>query len=245
MNWRNRAKHFNDLKWVNHQLYLEAFVRAGKFSKSDIVLDVGTGTGIIARSIAPLVKVVVGLDKSEDMLRVSRQLLWPVNISFVKMNILQQTFGAEVFDKITARHVFHHIVRGTQRAMNECYRVLKKRGLMVLSEGVPPSPEVKEDYIKIFRLKEVRLTFMSDYLVALMERAGFQNIHTETIWLRRMSVRNWLTNSGLPQVTQDRIFHLHVNGREVFKRAYNMVEADNDCFIDMKMAILTGEKYDK
>ena len=126
--------------------------------------------------------------------------------------------------------------------MNECYRVLKTGGLMVFSEGVPPSPEVKQDYIEIFKLKEKRLTFMEADLIALMERAGFNNIQVNIVWLRRMSVRNWLTNSGLPQSIQDEIFELHVNAKDYFKRAYNMVEADRDCLIDMKMAILIGMK---
>ena len=113
---------------------------------------------------------------------------------------------------------------------------------MVFSEGVPPSPEVKPDYIEIFKLKEKRLTFMEEDLIALMERAGFENVKLEIIWLRRMSVRNWLTNSGLPQTIQDEIYALHVNAKDYFKEAYNMVDAGGDCYIDMKMAILKGEK---
>ena len=113
---------------------------------------------------------------------------------------------------------------------------------MVFSEGIPPSPEVKQDYIEIFKLKEKRLTFIEDDLIALMERAGFRNIQAGILWLRKMSVRNWLANSGLPQSIQDRIFELHVNVGDYFKRAYNMVEVEGDCLIDMKMVILTGEK---
>jgi len=126
--------------------------------------------------------------------------------------------------------------------MNEAYRVLKPGALMVFSEGVPPSPQVKQDYIEIFKLKEKRLTFMEEDLVALMERAGFKNIQVSIVWLRRTSVRNWLTNSALPQSIQDEIFNLHANAKDYFKRVYNMAEVDGDCFIDMKMAILTGEK---
>ncbi|UCG93694.1 MAG: hypothetical protein JSW13_04350, partial [Candidatus Aerophobus sp.] len=87
-----------------------------------------------------------------------------------------------------------------------------------------------------------RLIFMEEDLVALMERAGFKNIQVSIIWLRRTSVRNWLTNSALPQSIQDEIFNLHVNAKDYFKRVYNMAEVNGDCFIDMKMAILTGEK---
>jgi len=237
--WRKRAEHYNELDWVNHHSYLDAFVRAGNFKKTDVVLDVGTGTGIIAHSVAPFVKEVIGLDKSQDMMEHSN---WQGNKYFIKRNIFDPIFADEVFDKVTARQVFHHIIRGTQKAMNECYRVLKKGGLMIFSEGVPPSPEVKKDYIEIFKLKEKRLTFMEEDLIALMRRAGFNNIRTEVIWLRKMSIRNWLINSSLPQTVQEKIFELHVNAEDYFKKAYNMKEVNGDCLIDMKMAILTGEK---
>lgn len=237
--WKTRAQHYDELEWVNHQLYLDAFVKAGDFKKTNVVLDIGTGTGIIAHAVAPFVKEVIGLDKSQHMLEHSN---WSGNMYFIKRNILDPIFKDRVFDKVTARLVFHHILKGTQKAMNECHRVLKKGGLMVFSEGVPPSPEVKQDYIEIFKLKEKRLTFMKEDLIALMERAGFEHIQSEILWLRKMSVRNWLANSGLPQSIQDRIFECHVNAKDYFKKAYDMVEIEGDCLIDMKMIVLTGEK---
>jgi len=185
------------------------------------------------------VKEIIGLDKSKHMLEHSN---WQENKYFIKRNILDPIFADEVFDKVTARQVFHHILRGTQKAINECHRVLKKGGLMIFSEGVPPSPEVKQDYIEIFKLKERRLTFMEEDLIALMRGAGFKNIQTELLWLRKMSVGNWLVNSGLPGSIQNRILKLHVHAGDYFKKAYNMIEVDRDCLIDMKMVILTGEK---
>jgi len=144
-------------------------------------------------------------------------------------------FKDEVFDKVTARLVFHHILEGTQKAMDRCYRVLKRGGKMILSEGIPPSEEVKEDYIKIFKLKEKRLTFMEEDLIALMKEAGFKNIQSRILWLRQMSVKNWLVNSGLPQSTKNKIFRLHLNARDRFKKAYHMIEKERDCWIDMKI----------
>ena len=237
--WRTRSEQYNELEWANHQSFLDAFVQAGDFKETDIVLDVGTGTGIVAHAISPLVKQVIGLDKSQDMLEHSN---WYDNMYFIKRDILDPIFKEDVFDKVTTRQVFHHILENTQEAMDECYRVLKKGGQMIFSDGVPPSKEVKEDYMAIFKLKEERLTFMDEDLIALMERAGFRDIQISVLWLRQMSIKNWLINSGLPQSTQDEIFKLHVNAGDYFKEAYNLVENGGDCFIDMKMVILLGEK---
>ena len=237
--WKMRSQHYNDLEWANHRLYLDTFIEGGNFKKNEIVLDVGTGTGIVAHAVSPFVKQVVGLDKSQDMLEHSN---WCGNMYFIKRDILNPIFADEVFDKVTCRQVFHHILRDRQKAMDICYKLLKKGGLMILSEGVPPTKRVKEDYIEIFRLKEKRLTFYEEDLVDLMKKGGFRDIELKIIYLRKMSVRNWLTSSGIPRVIQEKIYGLHKNAADYFKKDYNMIETGNDCLIDMKMAILTGKK---
>lgn len=237
--WKIRSRHYNDLEWVSHRFYLEAFIKAGEFKKTDIVLDVGTGTGVVAHAISPFVKEVHGLDKSQDMLEHSN---WSGNMYFVKRDMMSPFFIDGVFDKITCRLVFHHILRHRQMAMNECYRILKKGGLMVFSEGVPPTKAVKKEYVEIFRLKEKRATFYEEDLTALMKNSGFKNIKLKVVCLRNMSIRNWLANSGLSNVIQEKIYNLHKYAPDYFKRDYNLIEKDNDCFIDMKMVILTGRK---
>jgi len=144
---------------------------------------------------------------------------WNDNKYFIKRDIRDPFFNKSVFDVVTARMVFHHILENTQGAMNECYRIVRKGGRMVFSEGVPPSKEVREDYIEIFRLKEERLTFYEDDLIALMKGAGFENISLKTIVLPQMSVRNWLDNSGLSQSIKDQIFKLYVESKDYFKKA--------------------------
>jgi len=237
--WKIRSQHYNELEWANHRLYLDEFISAGKFRKSDVVLDVGTGTGIVAHGLSPLVGEVIGLDKSQDMLEHSN---WHGNMYFIKRNIFDPIFDDGVFDKITCRQVFHHILRNRQKAMDICYRMLKRGGMMVFSEGVPPTKRVKKDYIEIFRLKEKRATFYEEDLVNLMKTSGFKNVKVKVVYLRKMSVRNWLANSGLPGTVQEKIYLIHKNAGDYFKKDYNMVEEDNDCLIDMKMAILTGIK---
>ncbi len=237
--WKIRAENYNKLEWAREDKYLKTFITMGEFKKRDIVLDVGTGTGIVAHAVAPLVEEIIGLDKSQEMMEHSN---WNGNKYFIRRDIRDPFFNEGVFDVVTARMVFHHILENTQGAMSECYRIVKKGGRIVFSEGVPPSKEVREDYIKIFRLKEERLTFYQEDLYALMEKAGFKNINLETIVLPQMSVRNWLDNSGLAQSVKDQIYNLHVNSKDYFKKAYNMIIKNDDCFIDMKMAILVGEK---
>lgn len=211
--WKIRSEKYNELEWVKESSYIDTFVSSGDFNKNDLVLDVGTGTGVIAHALSPLVDEVIGLDISQDMLEHSN---WKDNKYFIKRDVREPIFHENVFDKVTARMVLHHILEGTQKAMDECYRVLKKGGKMLLAEGVPPTSEVKQDYINIFRLKEQRLTFMEEDLAILMENSGLINIKIVIHIMNNFSVKNWMENSGLPKDIQNEIFEMHINGSNVF-----------------------------
>lgn len=237
--WKTRSEKFNKLNGARDVSYIEAFIRSGKFKESDIVLDVGTGTGIIAHVISPIVKKVTGIDTSQDMLD---QCDEKDGNLYIKRDIRDSKFPDNVFDKITARLVFHHIVDDAQKAMNECYRVLKRGGKMILAEGIPPTSKVRREYINIFKLKEERLTFTEEKLVNLMMKSRFRNIKVSQHITKNFSVNNWLENSGLTKKKQDKIFDLHIKASDIFKKAYNMRIIKNDCFIDIKNLILVGEK---
>lgn len=239
--WASRSKKYDNLEWAIRSEYLKLFVEAGQFQKSDRVLDVGTGTGIIAHAVAPLVRSVCAIDICPDMLKKARaQKL--ANTQYEIGDAYSIPYDENTFDKVTARMVFHHLIVNMKSAMDECYRVIKDGGMMILSEGVPPSQHVVPFYTEMFKLKEDRITFLETGLEQLLVTAGFKDIKKIIHFSRRSSIRNWLQNSNLPRATQEQIFQMHLNLDEQGKRDYNMVVKDNDCFIDMKFVILTGIK---
>jgi len=239
--WKKRAEYYEKLQWATRSSYLGHFFDAGEFDSNDLLLDIGTGTGIIVHTISPYVDRAIGIDVSSSMLNraLSRRTY---NETFMKCDARKLPFLEDTFSKVTARMVFHHIVENTQKAMEECYRVLEKGGWMIFSEGVPPTENVKPFYVEMFKLKEERLTFMEEDLEELMVSSGFRIIKKLSYWETRSSIRNWLENSGLTQEIQDKIFQMHLDLDEQGKKDYNMVISNNDCFIDMKFVILAGEK---
>ena len=239
--WKTRAKKYENLEWAIKGGYLHAFLDAGKFCSDDNVLDIGTGTGIVAHTISPFVDKVVGIDVSKDMLSHAFRHRTN-NEEFHNMDATNLEFTDNTFTKVTARMVFHHILKDTQKAMDECYRVIKPGGKMIFSEGVPPSPYVKPFYQDMFKLKEERLTFLDNDLISLMRNSGFKDIQEIIYWNRRSSIKNWLENSGLSVDIQESIFRMHLELDERGKQDYNLVSMNGDCYIDMKFVILVGEK---
>ena len=239
--WTTRSKKYGKLQWAKNEGYLDCFVRLGSFGKKDEVLDIGTGTGIIAHAVAPKVKKVTAIDICPSMLMQAREGS-RANETFEVGDVRALSFPSDRFNRITARMVFHHVTKDNRRAIRECYRVLKPGGAMILSEGVPPSRRVRPFYVKMFKLKEKRVTFYREDLVSLMRAGGFKDIRVETYWSRRMSIQNWLKNSGLPEAVQKKIFDMHLKLSPGGKRDYSMKITADDCIIDMKFLILIGKK---
>jgi len=237
--WEKRAGRYSGFKWANDQQYLDLFVFHGNFKKDDCVLDVGIGTGLVARAVSPLVSKVVGIDTSLDMLA---QCQSNGNIYLIYCDVRETRFQDVTFDKITVRNVFHHITKDTQKAMNECYRLLKENGRIIVGERVSPSDGVKKEYGKIFKIKDDRVIFIEEDLIHIMAKAGFRHVAIYSHWISDISVRGWLESSDLPKDKQDKIFGLHIDGSDALKRAYNMRIMNGDCIIDIKNIMLVGEK---
>lgn len=239
--WNIRADKYDKLFWTKDASYIDAILKVGQFNKNDIVLDVGTGTGIMARKVKPMVKHIIALDNSTAMLNMGK---WE-GFSFVKWDIAERIFKDNIFDKVIARMVFHHIFDDLGKVCVRCFDVLKNPGMLIVAEGVPPSDdkEIVEWYTEMFKHKEERRIFSSDKLAKYLVRAGFRDIECHTHIMENFSVCNWVENSGLDEESKKYILDMHRNASPKVKKAYNMSIVGNDCLINTKNIIMTGKKY--
>lgn len=240
--WKRRAEKYDSLEWVNRQGYTETFVRLGQFRNTDRVLDVGTGTGIIAYTVAPLVQHVIGIDRSDEMLAHAREKNTIKNITFETGDVRELKYADATFDRVTARMVYHHVLEGAEDGIRECHRVLKPGGMFLLSEGVPPNAALCAWYSTMFAYKEERRTFLDEDLVALARSAPFREVHHDVYVSRRMSIKNWLNNGAVSDENKAIIVKMHHDLDAAGKRAYNMDIIGDDIFIDMKFVIVTATK---
>jgi len=239
--WNIRAAKYDRLYWTKDISYIDVILKAGNFSKHEVVLDVGTGTGIMARKIKPLVNHVIALDSSEAMLEKGK---WD-GFSFIKWNIAEKLFKDDIFDKVIARMVFHHIFDELHKVFLKCFNLLKNGGALIVAEGVPPNNDIEivEWYTKMFKYKEKRRVFSKDELIKYFKEAGYVNIKYQIYIMRNFSIINWLQNSGLDKKNMEIILEMHYNASPKIKTAYNMQITESDCLVDTKNVIITGDKY--
>lgn len=238
--WQIRSAKYDKLYWTKDESYIDAIIRMGDLKKSDLVLDVGTGTGTMGKAIMPFVNHVIGLDNSEAMLNKGN---WG-GFSVIKWDISDRIFQDGLFDKIFARMVFHHILNNLDRPFLRCYDLLKDKGKLVVAEGIPPSDdsEITQWYTDMFTLKEERRVFSGGELEHRFRKNGFQNVSSHIHVMKSFDVRNWVINSGLDKNISDKIIGMHYNASQKVKDAYNMKISHNTCFIDTRNVIIVGEK---
>jgi demethylmenaquinone methyltransferase / 2-methoxy-6-polyprenyl-1,4-benzoquinol methylase len=112
------------------------------------VLDVATGTGLVAFGLARRGAEVVGLDQSEDMLAGARRRAADHperagRLTFVQGEAESLPFDDNEFDGLTFTYLLRY-VDDRLATMRELARVVKPGGRIGMVEfGVPPSPALK------------------------------------------------------------------------------------------------------
>jgi demethylmenaquinone methyltransferase/2-methoxy-6-polyprenyl-1,4-benzoquinol methylase len=108
------------------------------------VLDVATGTGLVARALASRGCDVVGLDQSEQMLADAREKLASSpeldgRVTFLRGEAEQLPFADRSFDALTFTYLLRY-VDDRYATMAELVRVVKPGGRIGMVEfGVPPT----------------------------------------------------------------------------------------------------------
>lgn len=239
--WDQRAQFYNRLDWQKNDRLLRPIVKSAGNLQGKRVLDLGTGTGKVLITLKqewPEAEYY-GIDPSKEMMK-RIDPSYEFNLCEGVMEDLK-SFTDDYFDLVTARMSLHHS-KDIAQAMKEIFRVLKKEGRCIICEGNPPDRDTYDFYVKMFWFKEDRITFLLDDLVNLLIRQNFKQVTSRTMVLKKMSLNNWLDNSGLPARNIEIIKKMHYECDDKIKKAYNMTILNGDILMDWKFSIVSGIK---
>jgi len=162
----------------------------------DTILDLGCGSGVHLKLFAPQCKKIVGVDVSRAMLSLAEQELksfsrknWQLKLADAQ----DLPFKDKSFNGIISMGLLDY-VPSPAKVLQECYRVLKPSGWLVVS--LPKKPSLFAflrtpigNYLKkiIFDLPPVGNISDQSELEKLLENTGFQlqKVHSPwtTMWL--------------------------------------------------------------
>ena len=102
------------------------------FFKNKKIIDVGCGGGRYSNALKLLgAKSVIGVDYSDDGLKIAKKNYKHKNLFFLKQNFLNLKFKSRSFDIVFSNGVLHH-TSNLEKGIEELHRICKKGGYIYL-----------------------------------------------------------------------------------------------------------------
>ncbi|EPY2272314.1 class I SAM-dependent methyltransferase [Clostridium sporogenes] len=144
--------------------------------KDKIVGDLGCGTGFVSLAVANEASIVFSIDNSINMLKelsASASKKDYKNIYPIKSSLDNLAIFDESLNIVFINMALHHI-KDAKKAIAEMYRVLKKDGIVVISDVREHNGEwAKEEMFDEW------IGFSKEQMTNWLEDAGFENIEIE------------------------------------------------------------------
>src|SRR5689334_15788866 len=115
------------------EFFFERLFAAGLVKRGSHVLDLGTGTGNVARGFARRGCIVTGLDKSAPLLDQAKMLDSDAHVQIEYLQGAAEDTGlpSEAYDAVTAGQCWHWFDR--PKAAMEARRLLTRNGALILA----------------------------------------------------------------------------------------------------------------
>lgn len=179
------------------RLLSELLCRLARPARHELVLDVATGTGAVARAIAGSVRLVVGLDVTDEMLWEATAVAGAPNFLLVEADAQELPFRSGQFDLVTCVRALHH-VRRPEASLAEMRRVLREDGRLLVVDNLTyeePGLARRHNELETLRDPSHHCTFSLGALRSLLEASGFEVGTTVEDELLR-SVPVWQADAG-------------------------------------------------
>ncbi len=135
-------------------------------------LDIGCGTGNFMDLLVNRGINIQGIDSSKGAIKIARKKGLQVKLG----NCLNLKFKTRSLSVITAIDVLEHI-KDDKKAINECYRVLKKDGYLIISvpfkKKLWRSDDEQVGHFRRYELKDIKRLFKNKFKIEKVRYSGF------------------------------------------------------------------------
>jgi ubiquinone/menaquinone biosynthesis C-methylase UbiE len=226
---------------------LEKIRAATAPKKTERILDLGCGPGIVSAALAPHAREVVGFDLTPEMLEKARQRCEKAGLSNLRFELgraEQLPFAEGTFDAVVTRLTLHHFPDPRQ-VMAEMVRVTRPAGRVVVADVVSSEnadEAALHNALEILRDPSHLQMLSANGILGLIAAAGLRVTATST-WEMQREFGEWIRITNAPErakplytvmVTLAKAgihagIDLHYDGKAVlFKHRWLLVTAQKD-----------------
>lgn len=132
--WDKTASQYDQIEMKDEQTYRHIIQRTkATLEISNVVLDLGCGTGLISNEVAEDVKQIHAIDISSAMIAIAEKKAKArniANINYAHTTIFDERYKKGSFDVILAFHVLH-LLEDEQIVLQRMNELLKPGGLLI------------------------------------------------------------------------------------------------------------------
>lgn len=170
--WEEISKSYYDESIKNKLVELQIL-------KKDLtIMDLGAGDGYISRGVAGLVKKVIAVDISAEMLKELKKKAKETgikNIDTIESDAREVPLGSSSVDVLCASMYLHHIEQ-PEAAVREMHRLVRHGGIVFLADFLEhANVDLKE------KMHDIWPGFKPDAVKEWFEKCGFGNVSIEIL----------------------------------------------------------------
>lgn len=128
--WDKNAKYYDRFMRKDAAAYKQMYALIRPLAKQKNVLELATGTGLIAKNIVSTARMIEATDASPEMIAQARKSCSSSKLHFSVQDMFCLPYSDSTFDVIIASNALH-IIPEPEKALNEIRRVLKNDGILI------------------------------------------------------------------------------------------------------------------